>query len=95
MKPAARRQRLDKWLWHARFYRTRSQAADMCRDGRVRLNGERVDKSSTLVGPGDVLTLPQGSRIRVVRIAALTDRRGAAAAARLLYDDLGAPLSED
>lgn len=84
------RQRLDKWLWHARFFKTRSLAAALCRDGRVRLNGERVEKSSVLVGLGDVLTFPQGTRIRVVRIASIAERRGPAAAAALLYQDLSA-----
>ncbi len=84
------RQRLDKWLWHARFFKTRSVAAALCREGRVRLNGQRVEKSSVLVGLGDILTFPQGSHIRVIRIAAIAERRGPAATAVLLYQDLSA-----
>lgn len=95
MTPASQHQRLDKWLWHARFYKTRTLAAAACRAGRVRLNGVRVDKSSTAVGPGDVLTLAQGSHVRVVRVAALGQCRGPAAAARQLYTCLDTPLIED
>lgn len=84
------RQRLDKWLWHARFFKTRTLAASLCREGRIRLNGERVEKSSILVGLGDTLTFPQGSRIRVIRIAAIADRRGPASSAAMLYQDLSA-----
>lgn len=84
------RQRVDKWLWHARFFKTRSLAAALCREGRVRLNGDRVEKSSVLVGAGDTLTFPQGSRIRVVRIAAIAEGREPASAAALLYLDLSA-----
>ena len=83
-------ERLDKWLWHARFFRTRALAARICGAGKVRLNRMVVRKAHQLVRPGDVLTFPQGDAIRVVRVRALGERRGAAPAARLLYDDLEA-----
>ena len=83
--PAAR---LDKWLWHARFFKSRSIAASICVDGRVRVNGTRAVKAHAPVRPGDVLTFPAGARIRVVRIVALGTRRGPAVEARLLYEDL-------
>lgn len=82
------RQRIDKWLWHARFFKTRSLAARICRDGRVRRNGDVVPKPSALVEPEDVLTFIQGERVRVVRILALAERRGPATEARALYEDL-------
>jgi len=84
------RLRLDKWLWQARFFRTRTLAAGQVAEGQVRLNGARVTRPAQAVGPGDVLTFVQGSRVRVVRIAALGARRGPAAEARALYEDLGA-----
>lgn len=79
--------RLDKWLWHARFFKTRSLAARTVADGRVRLNGARTDKPARAVGAGDVLTFAQGKAIRVVRILAPGSRRGPATEAALLYDD--------
>lgn len=82
------RQRIDKWLWHARFFKTRSLAARICRDGRVRRNGDVIPKPSALVEPQDVLTFIQGEQVRVVRILALAERRGPAAEARTLYEDL-------
>lgn len=83
--------RLDKWLWFARFFKSRSLAARQCTEGRVRINGERVTKAHALVRSGDVLTFPAGARIRVVRILQLGVRRGPAPEARLLYDDLEPP----
>jgi len=80
--------RLDKWLWHARFFRSRALAARLCAEGRVRIDGARVEKAHYSVRPGQVLTFPQARRIRVVRVLALGARRGPAAEARLLYDDL-------
>jgi len=80
--------RIDKWLWHARFFRSRSLAGRVCAEGRVRVNGARVVKAHLLVRAGDVLTFPAGGRIRVVRIAALGARRGPATEARALYEDL-------
>jgi ribosome-associated heat shock protein Hsp15 len=80
--------RLDKWLWQARFCKSRSIAAALVAEGRVRVNSERVTKSARSVGPGDVLTFPQGGAIRVVRVLAAGERRGPAAEAQGLYEDL-------
>jgi ribosome-associated heat shock protein Hsp15 len=80
--------RLDKWLWHARFFKTRSLASKQVAGGHVRVNGEKAAKPAAAVGAGDVLTFAQGHRIRVVRIAALGTRRGPATEAQTLYDDL-------
>ena len=84
--------RLDKWLWQARFFKTRALAAGVVAAGKLRLNAERTDKPARAVGPGDVLTFPQGARVRVVRVVALGIRRGPAAEAAGLYDDL-APVT--
>jgi ribosome-associated heat shock protein Hsp15 len=86
--------RLDKWLWQARFFKTRTQAADLVSSGHLRLNGQHVTKPGTTVGPGDTLTFPQGDRIRLVRVRALGDRRGPATEAQALYHDLDAPPLE-
>ena len=84
-------QRLDKWLWHARFFKTRTLAAKVVSDGRVRVDGTPVSKPSRSVGVGDTLTFPQGRQIRVIRIAAIGERRGPAPEAQALYDDLTPP----
>jgi ribosome-associated heat shock protein Hsp15 len=80
--------RLDKWLFHARFYRTRplAQAATMA--GRVRLNGVRVEKPGHALKPGDILTLGKGGQVVAVRVLALAERRGPATEARTLYEVL-------
>lgn len=80
--------RLDKWLWQARFFKTRGVAAGTVKGGHVRVNGNRAAKAAQTVGAGDVLTFAQGSVIRVVRIIALGIRRGPAPEAQALYDDL-------
>ena len=80
--------RLDKWLFHARFYRTRSLAQAAASAGRVRLNGVRVEKPGHAVKPGDVVTLGRGAGIVAVRILALAERRGPANKARNLYEVL-------
>ncbi len=87
--------RLDKWLWHARFFKSRALAARICAGGRVRRNGVPQTKPAAAVRAGDVLTFPQGGRIRVVAVAALGERRGPAAEAARLYDDLAAPAADD
>jgi ribosome-associated heat shock protein Hsp15 len=80
--------RLDKWLFHARFCRTRLLAQTATAAGHVRLNGVRIDKPGHTVKPGDVLTLPMGAKIIVVRVLGLAQRRGSAADARTLYQVL-------
>jgi ribosome-associated heat shock protein Hsp15 len=83
--------RIDKWLWHARFFRSRGLAGEVAASGAVRVNGERISKAAHAVRPGDVLTFPQGRVIRVVRVTGLGLRRGPAIEARALYDDLEPP----
>ncbi len=84
-------QRVDRWLWYARFAKTRSIAATLVRSGKIRVSGDRISRPSRLVRPGDVLTFPLGAHIRVVRIRGLGTRRGPAPEARELYDDLDPP----
>jgi ribosome-associated heat shock protein Hsp15 len=80
--------RVDKWLWYARFFGSRSGASRLCASGRLRVSGRIVRKAHHTIRPGDVLTFPQDRRIRVIRVKALAERRGPAAEARALYDDL-------
>lgn len=81
-------QRLDKWLWCARLMKTRSGAARLISDGKVRINGERALKPSRLVRPGDVVTTASQGRLSVVRVIEATERRGPARVAQTLYEDL-------
>jgi ribosome-associated heat shock protein Hsp15 len=80
--------RLDKWLWQARFFKSRTLAADVATKRKVRINRMVVTKPHYKVRPGDVLTFAQGREIRVVRILALGERRGPASEARTLYEDI-------
>lgn len=82
--------RLDKWLWHARLCKTRTAAARLIAEGAVRVNAERVLKPAATLRIGDGVTLRIGDRIRVMRVRATGSRRGPAAEARELYDDLTA-----
>lgn len=86
--------RIDRWLWQARFFRSRTTAADEVSDGHVRVNGQRIVKPGYAVGSGDVLTFPQGGRIRLIRVLDLGQRRGPSDEARRLYLDLD-PLPDD
>ena len=83
--------RLDKWLWAARVFKSRSLAADACDGGKVDVNDQSA-KPARALRPGDVVrvTLPQGRR-RILKVAALGERRGSAATARTLYEDLTPP----
>jgi ribosome-associated heat shock protein Hsp15 len=83
------RQRLDKWLWFARFAKTRSLAAKLVGEGRVRVNGVRTETAAKAVAPGDVLTIAAPHVTAVVRILAPGERRGPAPEARRLYETLG------
>jgi ribosome-associated heat shock protein Hsp15 len=87
---AAPRLRLDKWLWQARFFKTRAEAAEVIGKGRVRVNSARQSKAGHGIVAGDVLTFPQGDAVRVIQITALGTRRGPFAEAQTLYIDLDA-----
>ncbi|QRE76579.1 RNA-binding S4 domain-containing protein [Methylobacterium aquaticum] len=86
----ADRQRLDKWLWFARFAKTRSLAARLIEDGFVRVNGQRADAPSKALAVGDVVTVAAQHVTAAVRVVDLGERRGPAPEARLLFDDLSA-----
>ena len=81
--------RLDKWLWHARFFKSRSLASRICAGGRVRIDGRVVRKPHYIVRIGNVLTFPKATGIRVVRIEALGSGRGSAGEAQALYSEIG------
>jgi len=83
--------RADKWLWYARFFKSRSLATQICQAGKLRLSGLGVVKPHHKVKPGDVLTFPQARHIRVIKILALSTRRGPASEAQALYEDLKPP----
>lgn len=85
--------RLDKWLWFARFARTRSLAAKLCSTGQVTVGGAVVMQPSRLVRPGDAITVRQGRLLRRVTVQALGERRGPPAEARLLYVETEPPQS--
>jgi ribosome-associated heat shock protein Hsp15 len=78
--------RIDKWLWHARFYKTRALARAAANSGLIRLNGRRIEKPSAEVRPGDLVTVPHGREIAVVRVLACGIRRGPANEAQGLYE---------
>ena len=80
--------RIDKWLWHARFCKTRAIAQEKAMAGFIRLNGQRVEKPSAAVRVGDVMTLPAGNGVISIKVVALGIRRGPATEARTLYDIL-------
>ncbi len=85
---AAATLRLDKWLFQARFFKSRALATEEIESGHVRINGQKTRKPGHVLRAGDVLTFPQGDAIRMVRITALGQRRGPATEAQLLYLDL-------
>ncbi len=82
------RQRIDKWLWHARVVRTRSAAAALATSGHVRLNSQRIDAASRTVRAGDVVTVALDRAVRVLKVAGFSERRGSADDAQVLYEDL-------
>ncbi len=83
--------RLDKWLFFARFFKSRALAARLCESGKLRLSGTAVDKAHAKLRVGDVLTFPQGDHVRVIKVLALATRRGPAPEAQALYEDLAPP----
>jgi ribosome-associated heat shock protein Hsp15 len=86
--------RLDKWLWQARFFKSRSISAGAVTGGHVRVNGTPAPKPARAVGQGDVLTFAQERRVRIVRILACGTRRGPATEAQTLYQDMSPPVDD-
>ena len=86
---SANRQRIDRWLWNARIVRTRSAAASLAVAGRVRVNGVRIVAPGRDVKCGDVVTVALDRGVRILKVSGLALRRGNAAAAVRLYEELG------
>jgi ribosome-associated heat shock protein Hsp15 len=86
MNPGSEKDRIDRWLFHARLCRTRALAQDVIASGRVRLNRARIEKPGHGIRPGDVVTLARGGEILALRVLALADRRGPAREAQALYE---------
>jgi ribosomal 50S subunit-recycling heat shock protein len=90
MKPAAEldRQRMDRWLWHARVVPTRGAAAALAGSGHLRVNGARIRAPSRIVRAGDVITVALERHVRVLKVMGFVERRGPARTARRLYEEL-------
>jgi ribosome-associated heat shock protein Hsp15 len=82
------KQRLDKWLWHARVVKARTSAASLVESGHVRINGVREKSPGHAVKPGDVITIALDGGVRLMKVVGFSERRGDATAARALYEDL-------
>jgi len=87
--------RIDKWLWHARFFKTRSIAQAFIGQGKVRVNSKPVSRPSQSVKPGDVLTFVRGLQLCIIEVAAISTRRGPATEAQTLYNDISPPRAKD
>ena len=85
---APERQRIDKWLWHARVVRSRESAAGLAAAGHVRVNGAKVRAPAAPVRCGDVVTVALDHSVRVMRVCGFASRRGGAEEARQLFEDL-------
>jgi ribosome-associated heat shock protein Hsp15 len=81
-------QRLDKWLWFIRVIKSRTQAAGLVTDGKVRINAQRVDKPSQSIKPGDAVTVTVRGHVRVLRVLQPGTRRGPPAEAQKLYEEV-------
>ena len=82
--------RADRWLWSARFYKSRSLAAEACERGKVDVNGQRA-KAHKLVRAHDTIVLAHAHGPKTLKVLAVADKRGPAAQARLLYEDESPP----
>src|SRR5579871_6336758 len=82
------RQRVDRWLWHARVVRTRDAAASLAGGGQVRINGARIDAPGRFVRAGDVITVALDRSVRVLKVTGFVERRGPASGTQSLYEDL-------
>ena len=85
------RQRIDRWLWHARVVKTRDLAKALVEAGHVRVDRERLTKAGAAVKPGQTLTITLPSRILVLKVVGFVERRGSAEVAATTYEDLSPP----
>jgi ribosome-associated heat shock protein Hsp15 len=86
--PAQQVQRLDKWLWFARFFKTREEAAQLCESRHLRLDGRVIDRAHANVRVGNLIAFPKENRVVIVRVKALAERRGPTSEAQGLYENL-------
>ena len=86
--------RLDKWLWYARFFKSRTSATRFCESVGIRINGFINKKPHYRLRKGDTLTFSRGSKIMVIKVEDLSDRRGSATNAKTLYADLSPPVND-
>jgi ribosome-associated heat shock protein Hsp15 len=83
--------RIDKWLWAARFFKTRGAAHLMVSSGRLKLDGDAMSKPHRNIRAGNVLTFPMGDKQRMIKVLKMAEKRGPAPEAALLYEDLAPP----
>jgi ribosome-associated heat shock protein Hsp15 len=95
-EPEARQtQQIDRWLWFARFVKTRALAQRLVTRGKVRVNKVKQTKPSQTVSPGDIVSFMVHDRVNVIQVLAIGTRRGPAPEARLLYADINSPVPVD
>jgi len=87
-------QRIDKWLWHARFFKTRSTSQKQVTTGKIRVDSEKISSPSRKVSAGNVLTITRERDIKIIEILAIAERRGPYSEAQLLYNDMSPPKPE-
>jgi len=90
-KEKAQTLRIDKWLWHARFFKSRTLAGKFVNSGKVRVNGTQLTKAHYMVKADEVLTFPKGPYIRLIKVLHMGTRRGPAPEAQALYEDMDPP----
>ena len=88
MAAELQRQRIDRWLWHARFVRTRGAAAAITEAGYIRINGARINAPGRMIRTGDIITVALDRGVRVVRVTGFAERRGAPLSVAALYQDV-------
>ena len=86
--------RIDKWLWYARFFKTRTIATKKVNSGKFRVDGNLINKSHKQIIVGQILTFPYQNDIKVIKVLNLGNRRGPSTEAKLLFEDLSENLVE-
>ncbi len=87
-------QRIDKWLWHARFFKTRSIAQKFVTSGKIRIDREKISSASRQIRVGNVLTITRERDVKIIEIVDMAQSRGPFSEAQLLYNDLSPPVAE-